>query len=323
MKKTLLAVAALAAAGSVNAAEVYNNEGSTLDINGRAFAIMQVEDSGAGSESSISDGGSRLGFTAKHQATEGVAAIGRFEVEYSGAQATKAGTTDEEINIAFSSRDFYAGLEFTNIGTLTFGRQTTIFDDAAFRGGFDEWYGYSQQLADRGRDNGIVKFSANKLVENLTAGVTYQFAQDDNKHRSGFTIAGAYDLPMGLGLSAGFYDYADEVYAGRATEANYSGFNLGASYKINAMKFGADFSMEDQDGTDVTAWRIGGEYNLNAARIYGGYGEVDADEADKESGFYAGVGYALGSKTTVFVEYSQKDTATDFSGATAGIVVNF
>ncbi|CCO49059.1 putative Porin [Vibrio nigripulchritudo SOn1] len=314
MKKTLLAVAVMAAAGSVNAAEVYNNKGSTLDINGRAFAIMQVEDSGAGSESSISDGGSRLGFTAKHQATEGVAAIGRFEVEYGDAATS------------FKSRDFYAGVEFTNIGTLTFGRQTTIFDDVAFRGGFDEWYGYSQKLEDRGRDNGIVKFSANKLVENLTAGMTYQFAQDDNKHRSGFTIAGAYDLPMGLGLSAGFYDYADEVYAGRATEANYSGFNLGASYKINAMKFGADFSMEDQDGTDVTAWRIGGEYNLNAARIYGGYGQVDEDKAPTDSGFYAGVGYALGSKTTVFVEYSQVDTEAkgDFeSGATAGIVVNF
>ncbi len=44
MKKTLLVVAVMAAAGSVNAAEVYNNDGSTLEVNGRAFAVMQVED---------------------------------------------------------------------------------------------------------------------------------------------------------------------------------------------------------------------------------------------------------------------------------------
>ncbi|WP_104402214.1 porin [Vibrio penaeicida] len=314
MKKTILAVAVVAAAGSVNAAEVYNNDGSTLEVNGRAFAIMQVEDNGTGSESSINDGGSRLGFTAKHQATESVAAIGRFEVQYGDADT------------AFTSRDFYAGVEFTNIGTLTFGRQTTIFDDVAFRGGFDEWYGYSQRLEDRGRDNGIVKFTASNLVENLTAGVTYQFAQADNEQRSGFTIAGAYELPMGLGLSAGFYDYTDEVYAGRTVEKNYDGFNLGASYKFNAFKVGADFSMEDQAGTDVMAWRLGGEYNIDATRIYGGYGQIDADDAPTDSGFYAGVGYALGSKTTVFVEYSQLDTEEkgDFeSGATAGIIVNF
>lgn len=312
MKKTLLAVAVMAAAGSVNAAEVYNNDGSTLEVNGRAFAVMQVEDNGTGSESSINDGGSRLGFTAKHQATEGVAAIGRFEVQYGDADT------------AFTSRDFYAGLEFTNIGTLTFGRQTTIFDDVAFRGGFDEWYGYSQSLEDRGRDNGIVKFTASNLVENLTAGVTYQFAQADNNERSGFTIAGAYDLPMGLGFSAGFYDYQDEKV--NADNDNFSGFNLGASYKFKAFKVGADFSMEDQAGTDVMAWRLGGEYNIDATRIYGGYGQVDEDNAPTDSGFYAGVGYALGSKTTVFVEYSQLDTETkgDFeSGATAGIVVNF
>ncbi|WP_165862902.1 porin [Vibrio sinensis] len=317
MKKTLVALAVLAAgtASAVNAAEIYNADGSVLELTGRAFAIIEHKKTDTDSDTDVLVDDSRLGFKVRHQVTDAVAAVGKFEFQL----------TTQDDGSALKNRDVYAGLDFTDTVAVTFGRQTTSFDDYAFRGGFDEYYGYSQELEDRGRANGIIKAeSAN--MNGLVVSGSYQFKEEEaGKDITGATLAASYDAEFGLGLSAGYFDYKQSGNNDHAT-----GFNVGASYAFGDAKVGADYSSEDHfDKSSADAFRLGGEYFIDAYRLYAGYGQVDekpvvGDSVDKD-GFYAGVAYAFGAKTTLFVEGASYDngTSADDDRLALGINVNF
>ncbi|WP_047045252.1 porin [Vibrio mexicanus] len=310
MKKTLVALAVLAA-GSAQAAEIYNADGSTLELTGRAYAVVETtKQKSTGTDTDVHAYDSRLGFKLRHQVTEGVAAVGKFEFQL---------TEDDDHGL--KNRDVYAGLDFTDAVTVTFGRQTTSFDDLAFRGGFDEYYGFSQQLEDRGRENGIIKAtSAN--INGFVGSASYQFLEGDV---TGLTLAGSYDADFGLGLSAGYFDYKQSGNKDHAT-----GYNVGASYAFGDAKVGVDYSSEEVFNKDkADAYRLGGEYNIDAYRLYAGYGNVDNKPAaggkTSDDGFYAGVAYAFGAKTTIFAEVASydKEGAEDQDFLGLGLNVNF
>ncbi|MGF1721269.1 porin [Vibrio kyushuensis] len=305
MKKTLLALAIVATATSVNAAEIYNADGSSLELTGRAFAIIETTKTKAtGTDTDAHAYDSRLGFKVRHQVTEGAAAVGKFEFQLSEGE-----------DYGLKNRDAYAGLDFTDVGTFTFGRQTTSFDDLGFRGGFDEYYGFSQDLEDRGRENGIVKFQTANF-SGFVGSASYQFAEENDAGNdvTGTTLVGSYDSDFGLGLSLAYFDYKEASVKDHAT-----GFNLAADYAFGDAKVGFDYgSQEDNSKTEKDAYRLGGEYNLDAYRLYAGYGNVDtkahlSSTTVSNDGFYAGVAYAFGAKTTIFAEVASYDAEGDSS----------
>lgn len=312
MKKTLVALSVLAAASSAQAAEIYNVDGSSLELTGRAFAIVETKKTEAtGTDTDVHAYDSRLGFNVRHQVTDGVAAVGKFEFQLT-----------EDKDHGLKNRDVYAGLDFTDTVTVTFGRQTTSFDDLSFRGGFDEYYGFSQDLEDRGRENGIIKVTTANL-NGLVASASYQF---DEAGVTGATFAGSYDADFGLGLSAGYFDYKKS-----GVEDHAAGFNLGASYTFGDAKVGVDYASEELfDKSEADAYRLGGEYNIDAYRLYAGYGAVEnkpvGGAKTDSDGFYAGVAYAFGSKTTLFIEgasYDKEGSASDEDMLALGMNVNF
>ncbi|MGD8111085.1 porin [Vibrio sp. TRT 17S01] len=314
MKKTLVALAVLAA-GSAQAAEIYNKDGSSLELTGRAFAVVEHTKTDADSDTDVHAYDSRLGFKVRHQVSDAVAAVGKFEFQL---------TEDDDFGL--KNRDVYAGFDFTDVGTLTFGRQTTAFDDLSFRGGFDEYYGFSQDLEDRGRENGIIKFSTASMNGLVVAG-SYQFKEEvDGADITGATLAASYDADFGLGLSAGYFDYKQS-----GNNDHASGFNVGSSYKFGDAKVGFDYSSEEHfDKSEADAYRLGGEYNIKEYRLYAGYGSVEnkafgGSKTDSD-GFYAGVAYAFGAKTTLFVEaasYDKEGSAEDTDQLALGLNVNF
>ncbi|POC10726.1 porin, partial [Vibrio vulnificus] len=88
MKKTLIAlsVSAAAVATGVNAAELYNQDGTSLDMGGRAEARLSMKDGKVADNSRI-----RLNFLGKVEIQDGLYGVGFYEGEFTTADYDKNG----------------------------------------------------------------------------------------------------------------------------------------------------------------------------------------------------------------------------------------
>ncbi|MGL5043433.1 MAG: porin, partial [Plesiomonas sp.] len=103
MKKTILALAvpALLAAGVTNAATVYNNDGTKIDLKG---SIRLLAEDGARRDADLSDDSSRIGLGIKHDLGNGLSGLGYIEMGYDTQK--QESTNDGPIK----NRLAYAGL---------------------------------------------------------------------------------------------------------------------------------------------------------------------------------------------------------------------
>lgn len=104
MKKTLIAlsVSAAAMATGVNAAELYNQDGTSLEMGGRAEARLSMKDGDAQDKSRI-----RLNFLGKQEINDNLYGVGFWEGEFETAQN---GTVDGDDKSDLETRLAYAGL---------------------------------------------------------------------------------------------------------------------------------------------------------------------------------------------------------------------
>merc|ERR1712173_146959 len=107
--KTLiaLAVSAAAVATGANAAEIYNQDGTTLEMGGRAEARLSLQDGKAEDNSRV-----RLNFLGKTEITDGLYGVGFYEGEFTTADSEKEDDIDH--------RYIYAGLG-GKFGEVTYG----------------------------------------------------------------------------------------------------------------------------------------------------------------------------------------------------------
>mgnify|MGYP001449628064 CR=1 FL=1 len=124
-KKTTLALAVsgLLGASAAQAAMVYDQDGTTLDIYGR---ISMGIEGGGDKEGNVDNGeefndfGSRLRVTAGHQITSDLRAFARVEWRFNGDEQSEPGF--EEV------RNSYIGLESEQFGTFTAGNFDSFYD---------------------------------------------------------------------------------------------------------------------------------------------------------------------------------------------------
>ena len=79
MKKTLLALAVLAAAGSVNAAEIVKTDEGTVNFYGQIRQNVLYNDEEGKSHASIDPSSSRAGIDASYKINESVNLVGKVE----------------------------------------------------------------------------------------------------------------------------------------------------------------------------------------------------------------------------------------------------
>ena len=177
MKKTLAALIIGAfAASAANAAVVYNNEGTKVEVDGSLRFVLEKTNKGGQEESKgakhthsgLRNDGSRFGFRVKHELGDGYYALGRLEVRLDG----KSENTDGFGNLY--TKRAYVGLGHKERGEVAFGRQVTIADDASIA---DD---YSYGLIDKGSyvptaGNAVVRYDY-KGIDRLQLGLSYQFA---------------------------------------------------------------------------------------------------------------------------------------------------
>ena len=114
----------------------------------------------------------------------------------------------------------------------------------------------------------------------------------------------------GLFLS-GAYNSWDKRYPGLTKTATE--YRLSAQYTMGGLMGNIMYQNFDKTGTDGNNIQVNLGYTIGAATLKGKYSHVDYDKtvaAKDGDGFGLGVDYALGKKTTAYVEYASMDKKT-------------
>ncbi|MDY0500694.1 porin [Pasteurella multocida] len=305
MKKTIVALAVAAvAATSANAATVYNQDGTKVDVNGSVRLILKKEKDKRGD---LVDNGSRVSFKASHDLGEGLSALAYAELRFSTKEVVRKYKVERIGNDVHVKR-LYAGFAYEGLGTLTFGNQLTIGDDVGVSD-YTYFLGGINNLLSSGEK--AINFKSAEF-NGFTFGGAYVFSADADKQAArdgrGFVVAGLYNRKMGdvgFALEAGYSQkYVTETAKQEkafmvGTELSYAGLALGVDY--------AQSKVTNVDGKK-RALEVGLNYDLNdKAKVYtdliwakkGPKGATTRDRA-----IILGAGYKLHKQVETFVEGS-------------------
>ncbi|MGR2868907.1 porin [Vibrio vulnificus] len=281
MKKTLIAlsVSAAAVATGVNAAELYNQDGTSLDMGGRAEARLSMKDGKVADNSRI-----RLNFLGKVEIQDGLYGVGFYEGEFT--------TADNADGSDLDNRYTYAGLG-GKFGEVTYGKNdgalgviTDFTDIMAYHGNsaadkiavadrVDNMMSYKGQFdalsvkasyrfadraegtgADAGKyvDNGKDGYSLSAIYAIGQTGLTLGGGYADQDKSNEYMLAASYT--MGDLYFAGIYtdgekDYranvGDYKHAGFNGVENYTGYELAAKYTMGQTVFTTTYNNAETD----------------------------------------------------------------------------
>ncbi|HDR0802131.1 porin [Pasteurella multocida] len=306
MKKTIVALAVAAvAATSANAATVYNQDGTKVDVNGSVRLILKKEKNERGD---LVDNGSRVSFKASHDLGEGLSALAYAELRFSTKvkKTVKEGPSQvERIGNDVHVKRLYAGFAYEGLGTLTFGNQLTIGDDVGVSD-YTYFLGGINNLLSSGEK--AINFKSAEF-NGFTFGGAYVFSADADKQAPrdgrGFVVAGLYNRKMGdvgFALEAGYSQkYVTVAKQEKAfmvgTELSYAGLALGVDY--------AQSKVTNVEGKK-RALEVGLNYDINdKAKVYTDL--IWAKEGPKgattrDRSIILGAGYKLHKQVETFVE---------------------
>ncbi|MBR2514200.1 MAG: porin [Halomonas sp.] len=328
-KKTTLAlvVSGLLGASAAQAAVVYDQDGTTLDIYGRI--AMGFE--GGGAKNGVDNGeefrnfGSRLRFTAGHQLTTDLSAFARVEWRFTGDERSSPGF--DEV------RNSYLGLESKQYGTFMAGNYNSYYDNYVMTP-FDVYVERGYEFAGGGLQargdslgykspeiNGFqAVFSAKHFSERgLTqaeqssqgsvvatqGGVVYSAGParlalgyvEDTVRGSGngktrFGTTADFEINDALSARLGYETRSDSNELG----GGFDKFGIGATYSIDAWRFHVDYYNIDLDSADSNrnAWAAAAHYRL--IRNFDVFAELNDANQDAVNDFEDDVYYAVGAR---------------------------
>lgn len=316
MKKTLAALIVSAfAASAANAAVVYDNEGTKVELNGSLRLILEKADakkydavgnSTKTANSALRNAGSRFGITVKHNLDNDFYALGRLESRFDDTESR------DQFGSLYAKRA-YVGLGSKATGDITFGRQLTIADDLTQANDYE--YGFipkGKYIPTSG--TGVVRYDY-KGIEGLQLSANYNFGQTNNEKGKPLNpgIKNAY--AVGALYTAGDLDarlaYGHTNFETGASYAHrLDGVLASLGYKFGDFTLTGDFAYGhekfDDEKTNKFYVSPGFAYQVvPASKVYGNYlyervkGDVNKD---KTHGFLLGADYKLHKQVVVFLE---------------------
>ncbi|MFN1617883.1 porin [Vibrio rotiferianus] len=266
MKKAALSTAVLTALVSAPsfAATVYDNEGTTLKVGGRAEARFNISDKHEkdGNSSFKDKSRARVNLKGKSQISDDLYGFGKYEAEF-----------DDSSDI--TNRYFFAGLG-TSIGEFSYGKQdsaqvmlTDITDTMATFGA------EAADIVAGNKDKRENNFLYSGEFDALT--IKANFIASDAKDKDSFGLAGLYNF--------GAFD----IGAGYVSQSNGDNdddqFNLVGQYSMDAFTLGALFTIGTVADDDYTGYELSAIYkpmkNLSLVGVYN-FQEVDPKAGSKE-----------------------------------------
>ena len=316
MKKTLAALIVTAfAASAANAAVVYDNEGTKVELGGSLRLIMEKADkkeydranhSTKKANSALRNAGSRFGVKVKHNLDNDFYALGNLELRFDDT------TSRDKFGGAYAKRA-YVGLGSKATGDITFGRQLTIADDLSQANDYE--YGFipkGDYIPTSG--TGVVRYDY-KGIEGLQLSANYNFGQKNDEKGKALDPAIKNAFALGALYTAGDLD-ARFAYGHTNLETNATykhrvdGFLASLGYKFGDFTLTGDFGYghEKLDDAKLNKFYVspGFAYQVvPASKVYGNYlYERVKGESDKVKthGFLLGADYKLHKQVVLFVE---------------------
>ncbi len=256
MKKTLLALVLPSLfASTVGAAEVYNDNGQSVNVYGRAYAghDFSGEDKNAnyGNDSYI-----RIGAKLKSDISDSLSAFARYELQWDLADGEKQEKT--------KTRLAYVGLK-SDVGAFSFGRQygavslVSDITDTAYTNAYGGNLGVGKDHDGTNRDSSLLKYSNKFGGLQLDASYRLDDSQDDAESDAAYGLAATYKLDFGLTLAAGFNASSP------TDDYDASIFLVGASYNTGPVTVAATFAQGSEfegQNLDHTAYELTVEYKI-------------------------------------------------------------
>ncbi|MEZ9404327.1 porin [Vibrio sp. 10N.286.48.F5] len=299
MKKTLLALAVVAAAGSVNAAEIYKSEDGAVDFYGQLRTELKFLD---GQDAKLGSGSSRAGVDAQYNVSDDLKVLGKveFALKDSGDMYV---------------RNHIFGFSSDQAGTIKFGKQWTTSDDV-YGADYSYFFGGSALLysaLNSALHGSQVKYSYDS--DNFWVKAGYGLAEDDSNQELaelyvGFSV-GDVNIHVGGGQTtddvagSGFTGLENTYYEG-TVEYSKDVLTVGATVAASSVESAIDKA--DQTGFSVAA-----TYGVaDKTTVYGGYEFVsqDHDLLEDSNVVYVGAEYKYASWARVYAEYGYADGST-------------
>jgi len=330
MKKSLIALAVAGAFAAPAFAATSN-----VDVYGVLNIAIQDTDV-SGTDMSILDNTSRIGFKGSEDLGGGLKAIWQIESALGGNGGGAIGGTGAE---GLGTRNTFVGLS-GGFGTVLMGRH-----DTPYKLGTGSLDIFGDTIADYnlGRTDGVqlvMNTHDARATEALAyisptwsgfhfavAAVMNNSADVGDNFSSGKTIdavsatAVYTNGPLFASLS---YQNAEDATGADDTDMDSKGVKLGLGYTFGDAKVG--FVYEDISGGagERDSWLVNGAYNMGPIVLKAQYGQVDAGSAD-QAAWALGADYNLSKRTAAYVVYANgdDDSNDDVSGWNIGIKHSF
>ncbi|MCG9624074.1 porin [Vibrio mediterranei] len=316
MKKTLVALAVLAAGSAQAGIEIYNENKVTVNLKGdiEVVYLKGVED-GAVTKQEIQD--ADFGFDVRYAINDDLQFGGYWEFDGANDSVTKGTST----NVAAGNT--YVGLYSQAAGSIIVGRLDTVLDDAGV--GSDYQFGVNSFFS-----NGSPFGGDEAIRYDIDKGTFYgaiAYKQDKNKNNSlgedGYMVDGKIGARFADFDFTGFYGQADFKGTGAkagldkeslwALEGRWAGVeNLNLELGYYSMKMDPTAGDSETDNTIAFA----ADYTMNQIKFAAGVSQSKLDKAvtvadgsdyDSQIGWFVNAGYLVAPGATVYAEVGGND----------------
>ncbi len=305
MKKTLLALAVLTAAGSVNAANVLDADGVKMDLTGAAeIQLINKYDTLTQDKDlyvRIDDGD--LAFKTTVEVSDDLSAIGVIAFKFEDGNTT--------------NDDLYVGLSYV-AGTTTIGRQVTVVDDAGI--------GEDYELGTEGTD--FLVDSGDEVIKHKFEGDNFWVAASygtdgDGEEAAGSKLPVAVDFGAGVTFAdvtiSGFYQSVDDQSTSTNGVRDSKAYNFEVTYAVDAFSLAGSYGSYETElsvggsKTEFDVIMLAGTYSLSEMTTLAGgvnFGDYNTSGVDDAKNYYANVTHKLHSNVKVYAELGYADTAS-------------
>ena len=327
MKKTLVALAVAAvAATSANAAVVYDQDGSKVEVGGSLRLLLTKN---SGERGDLKNKGSRVVIKGSQDLGNGLSALANVEVRFEGKK-NKDDPSDDFGDI--ETKRLFAGFKQDGVGQLTFGRQLTNADDLGLS---DYTYnlGGVNQTTTSGRK--VAKFTSAEW-NGFKFGLDYIFdndAKQDSAQNRGWGASVFYTADLGSDMTYNFSGgFTQDKYETATVEKHKeNAFIVSSELVTGPFAISVDYSQrKSTNDANVIKYRafsdtvsvanfnkiteigLGMKYSyLENASVYGEYiwgqgklAKVAADVADKANlrAWILGTDYKLHKNVVTYLE---------------------
>lgn len=328
MKKTLTLLAVAGVASSVNAAEIYSMDGVTLDLSGEVdMQYYKSQAESVHSQWTINE--AKFGFDLSYELTEYLLFGTHMDID---ANDSDNNDTDRS-NDGVTRGDVYGKVVIDQTHTISFGSQSTIFDESGI--GDDYEFGFTAFVDDANyKGDQVIKYKYDG-GEMFYGGISYlENRNSDSSTSTTAPYSDDYQVDGKLGARINDLDLRVFLLRGQFRDRDIETYDLEARYTIGDWLFAGTYgrsATQQTNGVDldsstygVTAsWFDGGrlEYAAGWAQVHT-KNSIDDDDGHVND-FYANVTYSLSTEVVLYTEIGLTNEENMETGYVIGLEATF